>query len=532
MQTRTKLAWPAGVTAALLLAAVSLAAPAQLYAQSDGEMMDDSMKDEGAMIEKSENLTLKGSVSNVQLDSGGQPDWVQSGYWVLRMHGDSASFVAKINMVQPDGSSLHTHTITILSVTEHSVEGLTHRIEGTASVTLPGGTAQGVPIEIRVMNNAAIAIWIGPEGVDGHFGTSSLYGTVFQSKAITEGAMMEDKEGGAMMEKLTETNLPVTIPLTRGFVDGNEVFYISTEASDEGLANQLTEVTGFRVVYTPALANTPASALASIYAFANGIEGAGPLGFQPNVADSQPGDPEYSPLWRINMVEWQDGATPRELTSEGEILAAQQAGDVAITVTEMVVNCPFVQWEGGSLQIREDKTLTDETAYGGGQVLEIDIEGMTVTFVAHRGFAPDGSTIYYIATDASVKEVADALGVVHANKTGSTLLTGASSDLWVFTNGIAGTGPMGFQASIAGSDVGDAGYSPMWRITAATWSEAGEAEFLTSAQQISAAVSGGMLETMVAGAIVNCPFLEVNYGSALSSFLIQLFCGSAASPFD
>jgi hypothetical protein len=507
MQTgsRTKLVGPACTMAALLMLAFVVAAPTSLYAQSDDKMMDDSMKDEGAMMDKSENLTLKGSISNVQLDSSGEPEWVQSGYWVLRIHGDSASLVAKITMVRPDGSSLHTHTITNLSVDEHSVEGSTHSIEGTASVTLPSGTAQGVPVAIKVMNNAVVAVWIGPEGVDGHFGTSPVYGTVFQSKAIKEGgAMMEEKS-----EKLTETNIPVTIPLTRGFADGNEVFYISTEASDEGLASHLTDITGFRVVHAPALANTPASALANIYAFSNGIEGEGPLGFQPNVADSQPGDPEYSPLWRINTVEWQDGVTPRELTSEGEILAAQQSGEVAITATEMVVNCPFVQWEGGSLQVRQDKTLTDDTPYGGGQVLEIDTEGMTVTFVSHRGFAPDGSTIYYIATDASVKEVADALGVIHANKTGAALLTGASSDLWVFTNGIEGTGPMGFQASIAGSDVGDAGYSPLWRITAATWSDAAGAEFLTSRQQISSAISAGMLATEVAGTIVNCPFVEV-----------------------
>jgi hypothetical protein len=488
--------------AALLVMAFVVTAPASLYAQSDDSMMED----EEAMMEKSENLTLKGSISNVQLDSNNGPDWIQSGFWVLKTHGDSASLVARITMVRPDGTSLHTHTITNLSVTEQSSEGSTHSIEGTASVTLPSGTAQDVPFTIRVMNNAAIAFWIGPEGVDGHFGTDPIYGTVVQSRAIREGgAMMEEKP-----EKLTDTNLPVTIPLTRGFADGNEVFYISTEASDEGLAGHLTNITGFRVVYTPALAGTPDSALANIYAFSNGIEGEGPLGFQPNVADSQPGDPEYSPLWRINLVEWQDGATPRELTSEEEILQAQQAGQVAITVTEMVVNCPFVQWEGGSLQVREDKTLTDDTPYGGGQVLEIDTEASTATFVAHRGFAPDGSTIYYIATDASVKEVADALGVIFVEKTGATLLTGVSSNLWVFTNGIEGTGPMGFQASIAGSDAGDAGYSPLWRITATTWSDAGKAEFLTSTQQISSAVSAGMLTTETAGVIVNCPFVEVS----------------------
>ena len=201
--------------------------------------------------------------------------------------------------------------------------------------------------------------------------------------------------------------------------------------------------------YAPALNNAPAGSLANIYEFKNGIKGTGPEGFQPNVADSQPGDPGYSPIWRINLVEWKQGVTPRELKSEIDIIAAQDKGDLSIKPGNVIVNCPFVKWNGGSLKEREDRTLTDQSPYGGGQLLNIDTKKNEVTFVAHRGFAPDGSTIYYIATDASMKNVADALGVVFANKTGSALKSGASSDLFVFTNGIKGTGPMGFQASVA-----------------------------------------------------------------------------------
>lgn len=317
-------------------------------------------------------------------------------------------------------------------------------------------------------------------------------------------------ERGVMVDKkLTRTSVPVTLPLTRGFAGGNEVFYISTEASDKDLADHLTSLTGSRVAYAPALAKAPAESLANIYAFSNGIEGEGPLGFQPNVADSKPGDEGYSPLWRINVVEWQEGAQVRELRSEQEILAAANADEVTVTATDMVVNCPFVQWEGGSLQLRENTNLSDDAPYGAGQVLEIDTEGRKVTFVAHRGLAPDGSTIYYIATDASVKEVADALGVIHVEKTDSALLTGAASDLWVFTNGIEGTGPMGFQASVAGSDIGDDAYSPLWRILAATWEDADKARFLTTAQEIGAAGQSGMLSVEIAGVVVNCPFIEV-----------------------
>jgi len=421
-----------GIIAALVLTAATPAFLATAeWQQAHAETMADKMKDEGSMMEeKPKHTSYKGQIANVQLGDDGQPEWIQSGIWVLRIsYKDNAadpaiSFIARIMMIMPDGTSAHMHTVSRFSAAEYSTEGTTDIIEGTATVTIPTGPAENVPVTINIINGALAAIWIGPEGVDGHFGTDPIYATVFRPQP-PGGQMMDD---GSMMEKptkLTETNLPVKIPLTRGFADGSEVFYISTEASDQDIASHLTNLTGFRVAYAPSLARAPASALANIYAFTNGIEGSGPLGFQSNVADSQPGDPEYSPLWRINMVEWQSGASPRELTSEEEILAAQQAGDVFVTPTEVVVNCPFVKWEGGSLQVREDKTLTDDTAYGGGQVLEINSDELTVTFVAHRGFAPDGSTIYYIATDASVEEVADMLVVRYGDKTGETLLTGS-----------------------------------------------------------------------------------------------------------
>jgi hypothetical protein len=203
------------------------------------------------------------------------------------------------------------------------------------------------------------------------------------------------------------------------------------------------------------------------------------------------------------------GCAPRELKSELDIIAAQDKGELSIKPANVIVNCPFVKWNGGSLKERENKTLTDETAYGGGQVLNVDTNKNQVTFVAHRGFTPDGSAIYYIATDASVKKVADALGVVFANKTGSALKSGASSDLFVFTNGIKGTGPMGFQASVASTNAGEDAYSPLWRIQATTWKDPSQAQFLTTAKEISAAATDGKLTIEIAGAIVNCPFVEV-----------------------
>ena len=311
-------------------------------------------------------------------------------------------------------------------------------------------------------------------------------------------------------QNLTETNIPKVLPLVKGYADGNEVFYITTEVSDKTLANYLTNLTKSRVVYTPALNYAPPQSLSNIYEFTNGIKGSGPEGFQPNIADSQPGDNKYSPLWKVNLVTWNNGTTtPRELTSEEDIVNAIKNKELTIKPTNIIVNCPFVQWKDSALKVRENKALTDESPYGGGQVIDIDTKKMQVTFVAHRGFAPNGSPIYYIATDASVKKVADDLGVVFVNKTGSTLKSGSSSDLYVFTNGLQGNGPMGYQASIVSTYAGDEAYSPLWRIQTVTWKDPAQSQLLTSLEEITEHAKQGHLNTEIAGVVVNCPFVEV-----------------------
>jgi len=340
--------------------------------------------------------------------------------------------------------------------------------------------------------------------------TGSAGSPVCGNKLCSE---VESKDSMTMTKKqphLSQTNLALDIPLTMGYANGNEVFYISTEASVEGVANHLTDITGFRVAYTPALQFTPEESLAQIYAFTNGVEGSGAFGFQPQVADSQPGDAKYSPLWNVNAVTWNEDAEPRELKSEMAILEARSNGELSFEEAGVIVNCPFVKWNGGQLQLRENSHISNDDPYGGGQVTNIDLENMKVTFVAHRGFAPNGDTIYYIATDASVKYVANALGVVHVPKIQSTIGTASSSDLYVFTNGLEGNGPLGFQASIGSTTVGDKFYSPLWRIQTATWDNPDSADFLKTVGEISKAASNGKLETSLAGFVVNCPFVEVN----------------------
>ncbi len=41
------------------------------------------------------------------------------------------------------------------------------------------------------------------------------------------------------------------------------------------------------------------------------------------------------------------------------------------------------------MKIRSDKEITDEMSFDGGQIVEINEDELTVTFVAHRGWGPD-----------------------------------------------------------------------------------------------------------------------------------------------
>lgn len=314
--------------------------------------------------------------------------------------------------------------------------------------------------------------------------------------------------------RLSNANIEIDIPMMRGFENGSEIFFIATDSSDNETATQITNQTGFKVNFAPILAETPENATGKAYIFENGVEGEGPLGFQLPVINARPGQEGYSPLVQINHVTWNEGAQTTELRSEQDIIAASDAGQLSIEDSDIIVNQPAVQWEGGSLPIREDAgNITDESPYmGGGQVTNIDTANMTATFVAHRGWGPDGKTVYYIVTDAVPEDPANMMGVPFVPADFNLLGTPAAPDLFQFMNGINGTGPMGFQAGIGAANPDDANYSPMWRISFAEWNDPAQAKVLENMNDITTMLQEDMITitpAMEGRHIVNCPFFDV-----------------------
>lgn len=137
------------------------------------------------------------------------------------------------------------------------------------------------------------------------------------------------------------------VPAGKAYAEGKEIYFTHTEASDSGIAEKLTNMMKSPVLYVPALADVPESSLANVYVFENGVTGKGPLGFQADVFNNPPGTEGYSPLRQIILVKWTDGSAAAELKSEADILKAETDGKVTTSKAGVVVNMPFIVWDGG-----------------------------------------------------------------------------------------------------------------------------------------------------------------------------------------
>jgi hypothetical protein len=67
-------------------------------------------------------------------------------------------------------------------------------------------------------------------------------------------------EPGSVL-KLYAANIPIDIPLIKGYVNGKEMYIIATDASDKEIADLITNKTGFKANVAPVLSKTPTDVL-------------------------------------------------------------------------------------------------------------------------------------------------------------------------------------------------------------------------------------------------------------------------------
>lgn len=317
--------------------------------------------------------------------------------------------------------------------------------------------------------------------------------------------------------RLALSKVAIDIPMQKGYENGNEIYFVTFDASDNNLALKITNNSNdFPVHYTKLLAQTPSEATEQSYIFTNGIAGEGHLGYQPTIVESKPGDSAYSPLKHVNFVEWKIPSSVRELKSVQELIKARDAGEIIVNSTttsaQLVMNSPAIKWQDGSLKIREDKVITGKTPFIGGQVTNIDTEKMVVTMVAMRGYGPDGKTIYWSVTDGSPFTNDITLGgIVYAPKDDVLADTPVAVDFYQFINGMRDAGPQGFQPPVSPVNLEDETYSPIWRIYFVAWKDPQQSHVIQTMSDLNQMRKAGLIEitpAMEGRHIVNCPFFD------------------------
>lgn len=79
--------------------------------------------------------------------------------------------------------------------------------------------------------------------------------------------------------------------------------------------------------------------------------------------------------------------------------------------------------------------------------------------------------------------------------------------VYVFTNGVNGDGPFGFQVDVFSSVPGSPSYTPLRAITLVTWKDGVRPRKLGSVDEIRAAASKGEVALKQPGVVVNMPIL-------------------------
>jgi hypothetical protein len=152
-------------------------------------------------------LYSSGTIASLQNDKDGKPAWVVSGLWrgsltnmtssaammssssanniTSKTNLPTATFNSVFNMVMLNGSALHKHQISNVTLTGMSMPDKTTTVyNGTATITMKEGPVNDVPLSIKTLNDNVIGIWVDPAKTMNHFGNTPIYGTIAQEVLV------------------------------------------------------------------------------------------------------------------------------------------------------------------------------------------------------------------------------------------------------------------------------------------------------------------------------------------------------------
>lgn len=113
-------------------------------------------------------------------------DWLMTGKWrsslsnSIDIHNNQSSdaFNSAIEMIKPDGTARHSHTLTdfvIMNISNPDTNSTLYN--GTSTISLQDGPAVDIPTTIeKTTDNNVFEIKIAAESINYHFGKFPLYG--------------------------------------------------------------------------------------------------------------------------------------------------------------------------------------------------------------------------------------------------------------------------------------------------------------------------------------------------------------------
>jgi len=117
----------------------------------------------------------------------------------------------------------------------------------------------------------------------------------------------------------------------KGYYDGHLDTFLALDVSNKAQAAAL------HINYAPLLAKTKG---APPQYFFRGRAAAGQVSV---FGLTEPGKPNYTPLWDVYFVTWKPGVTPTLMKVDDDINAAAKAGKLVVTDAHMVLNAPIIR---------------------------------------------------------------------------------------------------------------------------------------------------------------------------------------------
>jgi hypothetical protein len=133
--------------------------------------------------------------------------------------------------------------------------------------------------------------------------------------------------GGPMMMGSSQ---PIQQASFQGYYDGHKDTYLSTDISNKA------EATAMHINYSARIGLV--KGLPEIY-LVQGRSAAGQIA----VFGSQPGEPDYSPLWAETILTWKPGSKPVLITSDNQINKLEKTSGLTERPGNVVLNCPIIK---------------------------------------------------------------------------------------------------------------------------------------------------------------------------------------------